>query len=129
MAGPAADSHWLAAGAVLDSGALDRLSAAVSFAATDAAGPTLPVARAALLELAGAHMGAGAAGQAHAALQAAARAAACLSVLQRGAAGLGQVPPPAVPAWAAQLLNGEPTLQLRHHQVWRETAGQGRAAP
>ena len=78
----------------------------VTWAATDAAGPSLPLLRSALLDLASIHLAEAAVPAATACLQAATAAGRCLDQLLTAPQALGPVTAPAVPTWAVQLLQG-----------------------
>ena len=84
------------------------LTKAITWASTDAAGPSLPLLRTALLDLASIHVAEQAVPAAAACLQAAAVAGRCLEQLLRAPQALGPATASAVPTWAAELLQGMP---------------------
>lgn len=91
------------------------LQKVVAWASTDAAGPSLPLLQAALLDLASLHLPAGAVPAALACLQAAAAVGRCLSHLTKAPQALGPVNPSCVPTWAVQLLQGMPVPRKCAH--------------
>ena len=90
------------------------LQKTISWCTTDAAGPSLGLLRAALLDLASVLIAEKAVSGALACLQAAATAGACLSALLTAPQDLGMVNSAAVPAWLSMSLQGELTIEVLH---------------
>ena len=90
------------------------LQKAITWCTTDAAGPSLGLLRAALLDLASVLIAEKAVPGALACLQAAATAGACLRALLTAPQDLDMVNAAAVPAWASTSLQGGLCIELLH---------------
>ena len=100
------DTHtWAVTGRAAEEGKA-TLMKVVTWAATDAAGPGLPLLRTALLDLASIHLAEAAVPAAMGCLQAAAAAGQCLDQLLKAPQALGPVSATSIPTWAVQLLQG-----------------------
>lgn len=92
------------------------LQKVITWCTTDAAGPSLGLLRAALLDLASLLLAEGALPKALACLQSAAAAGTCRDALLSAPQVLGPITATAVPAWAIQLLQGK-FLHLLFHRL------------
>ena len=103
-----------------------NLQKAITWCTTDAAGPSLGLLRAALLDLASVLIAEKAVPGALACLQAAATAGACSRALLTAPQDLGLVNAAAVPAWVSTLLQGKWVLASACHHYLHVSYGEHR---